>query len=199
MKVLVVAEEAHEREGALPALIRRLNPAIKDVECEYANAAKVRAFRGKGDGFYKRALRWLIEAENRGHDALIFLIDRDGHKNRSQQMDKAQDNIEGTMLPRAMGVAVEAFDAWILADPRALSKVLGCNVQQQPDPETIKAQTAKARCVELLGESQSGLRPREMYAEVLQTADLETLGKRCKRGFQPFAERVSNLSSESAE
>ena len=193
MKVLVVAEGAHEREGALPALVRRLNPAIVDVECEAANTTEVRAYRGTGEGFYKRALRWLIEADRRGYDALVFVIDRDGRRESVKEMNMAQDSLTQSQLPRALGVAIESFDAWILSDQQALSKVLECNVQQQPEVEKLKAREAKAKCMELLAESGSELWPREMYREVMARADIGRLERDCKKGFAPFAERVKTL------
>lgn len=194
MKVLVVAEGAHEREGALPALVRRLNPAIVDAECEPANTTSVRAYRGTGDGFYKRALRWLIEAEKRGYDALVFVIDRDRRRERIREMNMAQHSLTQSQLPRALGVAIESFDAWILADQKALGIVLGCNVPQQKSPERMR--DPKARCETLRDRSGKDLALRDMYREVLANAEVEVLEKRCPDGLAPFAERVERLNAQ---
>ena len=72
MRVLVVAEGKHESSGALENLLNRLG--------------ENNAFHGKGQGYFKRAVRWLKEAEERGVNALILLIDEDGRDERIEQI-----------------------------------------------------------------------------------------------------------------
>ncbi|MDQ3440346.1 MAG: hypothetical protein M3478_08365 [Planctomycetota bacterium] len=69
-----------------------------------------------------------------------------------------------TAIPRAMGVAVLTFDAWMLADEQALTMVLSRPIQRQPDPERIG--DAKGSCIALRDESGSELGLAELYAEL---------------------------------
>ncbi|UCE50672.1 MAG: DUF4276 family protein, partial [Phycisphaerales bacterium] len=110
---------------------------------------------------------------------------------RVREIREAQDHSLLSHLPRAMGVAIRTFDAWMLADEKALTEVLGDNVNRQPDPETIR--DPKQRCADLLTERGSQMSQSEMYAQVLDTIDIEVLCDRCQRGFKPFAARVRTI------
>jgi hypothetical protein len=78
----------------------------------------IHAHHGKGQGYFKKALRWILEAERRGYDALVLVIDQDNTPERVQEINKAQ-NDQRVTLRRALGVAIRTFDAWMLADEQA--------------------------------------------------------------------------------
>jgi len=190
MKVLVVSEGKHEQAGALQSLLRRLSGDQAIFAFDRVSSSSIHAFHGKGGGCFKRALRWLLEAEKRGLDALVLLIDQDGQNDRSEQIRDAQDS-SLSQLPRAMGVAVRTFDAWMLADEAALADVLGCPVARQAEPETIR--DPKQVCAGLLMNSRNQMAQSQMYARIAQRFDIAVLGSRCPSGFRPFAERVSRV------
>jgi len=192
MKVLVVAEGKHEQSGALGNLLQRLGGDDAVFEFDRVANNRIRAYHGKGDGFFKRTVRWLLEAEKPGVGALVFLIDEDGQQERIAQLTKAQ---ESTLSPlrRALGVAIRTFDAWMLADETALSSVLGHPVDRQRDPETIR--DPKQVCAGLLETSQSPLGQAEMYARGTQEANIKVIEERCPRSFKPFADRTKAIFS----
>jgi hypothetical protein len=202
MKVLVVSEGPHERSGALQNLARRLAEEIGiefesiDVKADRVSRNDIFTFRGKGQGFFKRAVRWLLEAEKRGFDALILVIDEDGRVERRLDVEKAQENTTAT-IRRALGVAIRSFDAWMLADEESLSEVLRTRVARQPNPETIEH--PKKVCQALLRKAPVRLSLREMYALIAQSAALDVLRKRCPKGFAPFAHRVRKCFDRSAK
>ena len=135
-------------------------------------------------------MRWLLEAEKRDFDAMVLLIDEDGQRERTRQIGDAQ-NSALSRLPRAMGVAIRAFDAWMLADETTLTTVLGCAVTRQADPETIRH--PKQVCAALLANSQNQMTQRKLYASVMAGIDVTILDSRCPSGFRPFANRVRRL------
>jgi len=191
VKVLIVSEGKHEGSGALQNLVRRV-AAAHDLDMTYDRVSRsdIHAFHGSGQGFYKKALRWLFEAARHGHDALVLLIDEDGRSERVQQIDEAQ-RAEKPALPRALGVAIRTFDAWMLADETALSEVLGCDVQQQRDPE--RESNPKGVCRSLLESYSRPMSQSDMYAAVADRVSIDRLAERCPSGFAPFAERVRAL------
>ncbi len=199
VKVLLVAEGVHERSGALENLARRLGGNDVSFTAARASDASVRGVHGegpKGRGHTRRALAWLRKAREENYDALIYLIDDDeGEDKRNEQIREAQEfwkaDVPASHLPRAMGVAVKMFDAWMLADEKALTEVLGCHVRKQRDPETIRK--PKKDCARLLESGVNQMAQREMYAEVALRLDIEILTKRCPKGFKPFAERVRKM------
>lgn len=122
-----------------------------------------------------------------------MVIDQDGDADRLPEMSKAQEEASVTAgIPRALGVAVRTFDAWMLADETALSNTLGYQVQQQRLPEANR--DPKASCAQLLEQNRAvELRQREMYSEVAKLADLQLLAIRCPTGFGVFLDRLRNL------
>lgn len=120
------------------------------------------------------------------------MIDQDDPaERRQQQFDRAQDS---TVFPirRALGVAVRTFDAWMLADEKALAAVLGCKCPRQKDPETLSE--PKTKCQELLETGTTELSGLSyLYAAVAEVAELTQIEERCRRGFAPFAQRVRAL------
>ena len=191
MRVLVVCEGRHEESGALANFLVRLGGDKVCFEFDRVANNRIHAVHGKGRGYFKRALRWLIEAEDRQADALVLLIDEDGDAERVQQIRHAQENFSLSQLRRAMGVAIRAFDAWMLADEKALTEVLGRNVDRQPDPE--RTSNPKAMCARLLAGSQVDMSQSDMYARVAREVDIDILCERCQSGFGPFAERARNM------
>jgi hypothetical protein len=193
VKVLVVCEGKHESGGALESLLRRMGPGA-DVQYDWDKLSKasLHAHHGKGQGYHKRAVAWMRDAEKRGYDGLILLVDRDSQPPREADIDRAQSDTTSA-IQRALGVAIEMFDAWILADECALTEVLGVEVSRQADPETVRDPKSKVEA--LLRLSPRGLAATEMYAGVAKIADLAILEARCPRGFRPFAARVRSLCS----
>jgi hypothetical protein len=195
MKVLIVAEGKHEWSGALVNLVKRLGGQNTAFDQARVADKKIHALHGKGQGYSKKALRWVLEAQKRGFDAIIFLIDEDGNRERTRQIQEAQENDRISQLPRAMGVAVKTFDAWMLADEKALSEVIGSLVQRQPEPESIS--DPKQVCQDLLSRSVRKMSQSEMYSELSNRIDLEILSNRCKIGFRPFSINIQTLFDRS--
>lgn len=103
MKVLLVGEGASELAGALEAIVRQLGLSDAEIEYDRVSQRAIHAHHGKGQGYFKRAVRWILEAQKRGHDALILVIDEDGCPQRSQQFADAQLS-DASPLRRALGV-----------------------------------------------------------------------------------------------
>ena len=190
MRVLVVSEGKHEQSGALGNLLKRLGGTHASYEFDRVSNSRIHAFHGKGKGYFKRAVRWLKEAENRQVDALVFLIDEDGKAERIEQIRDAQKSLL-SQLHRAMGVAIRMFDAWMLADEKTLTHVLDYNVNRLVDPETIR--NPKQVCADLLADSHLQMSQSEMYTKVSSEIDLDILCDRCQSGFRPFATLVKNV------
>ena len=190
MRVLVVVEGKHEANGAARALIQQIRSDLTDLSFHRLANAPVHV-HGKGRGYFKKAVSWMRQAHRDGYDAIILLVDRDRMAARSAEITAAQDDHAICNIPRALGVPIEAFDAWMLADEQALSKVLGITVPQQPDPENIahpKDHTEKLLAA--LGLPWGGA---EMYARIAAELDISHLARRCPEGFATFADRVQKL------
>ena len=109
-----------------------------------------------------------------------------------QQFNEAQNHYSVYTLPRALGVAIRTFDAWMIADEQALSQILGYTTRRQSAPENLT--DAKSVCRNLLGNSKNSMSQTKMYQALMEIVDTDVMKKRCPKRFAPFAERIENLS-----
>ncbi len=194
MRVLLVSEGEHERAGALESLVTRLAPKIVQCTWDYVRRSNIHVHHGKGKGYFKKAVSWLLEARKRGFDALVFVIDRDKDRQRVEQIDQAQaENTVTGAFPRALGVAIPTFDAWMLADEQALCAVIGAVVPTQRAPEDNYG--AKEACAAIMKANNCQLSQRKFYEEVANAINLQRLEQRCPQGFGKFATRVRALEA----
>ena len=191
MRALIVSEGKHEQSGALQTLVERLRgTTFASIEHAKVSDAKIHVFHGKGKGYLKRAVGWLNEARKREFDVLVLVIDEDGDQTRIAQFNEAQA-YEQVALPRAFGVAVRMFDAWMLADETAVSAATSTTIPRQRSPEAIR--DPKTACSEFLEAGTETHTQSEMYAAISETARLDVLEERCPAGFAPFADRIRAL------
>lgn len=196
MKLLLVSEGKHElhgdaNRGALQVVVERLLGIECEIETRKVSDPAIIREVGKGDGMFKRAVAWMRFAMNHGFDAIVLVIDEDGFRDRLKQIDDAQAT-SVFEIPRALGLAIRTFDAWILADEVAMAKVLGAPVKRQPEMESIRDPKEVCRS---LCENQMSLS--EFYSLVLEAANIAELETRCAKGFAPFAKRVRSLRTPS--
>jgi len=90
-------------------------------------------------------------------------------------------------------LAVETFDAWMIADHKAMqSACYGCGVQSHHDPETLVGKPGTESHPKDYAIRQLGGREdlATKYAQIARNADIEGLMKACPNGFKPFADEV---------
>jgi hypothetical protein len=195
--VLIVAEGEHELAGGtadapLPILVKRLLGDGVDLR---PTSKRIRELSGhvhpgRGNPLGRKFIGIMREAERQGYDAVVILIDQDDDPSRHQSASFAQETTF-TLLPRAIGIALQTFDAWFLADHAALSHVLGTDIQMQSDPE--RHNDPKSACQNLATFASTDFRLRDLHSMVAAVADLGLLRKRCPTGFAVFSDRVSSL------
>lgn len=194
-RILIVSEGDHEmgkggEEGALPILAQRL--AGVDFEYDHLEVRdrRVRSHRMRGvhpHEYQKRIMLWIRHAQRSDYDGLILVIDQDGKPDRQKGVDEAQ--VENPFeLPRAIGLAIHSFDAWMLADELALSHALNTSVDTQQDPESNR--DPKLDCHALRDSSPVDLGLTELYRGIARKLRLEHVESRCPKGFAVFADRL---------
>ena len=124
------------------------------------------------------------------HDAVVIVIDQD--KDRSRH-DSARIAQESTVfdIRRAIGVAVQEYDAWFLADNSALSTVLNMLIHPQPDPERHNA--PKQACSDLVEAAAVSISLTELYVRLASKLSVDAVIGRCPRGFEPFSARLREM------
>ncbi len=117
--------------------------------------------------------------------ALVVDNDRKPPAERLKQLHKGAEEA-AVPIPVALGVAIEANEAWLLADEKALEKSLDLDkpIQRQQDPERIP--DPKQHLNQLAERRVTGLE----LARIAEALDIEQLQKRCSKGFGRFAVEV---------
>jgi hypothetical protein len=206
---LLISEGSHEgsraeeKPQALQALVSRVLPGAVFDWLDVHDLPRGNPFPGRGGGHLKLAWKAMLHATRNGFDALVLVTDADGRHARITEFDEAQQS-DRFLVPRALGIAVEAFDAWILADHQAMSQALVRTVQLQPLPENFTGGKGSDRhpkqvCRALLEQHGWGGTQAEFYAAVCRCAELDVLAARCPRGFQPFLQRLNRLQQDLVE
>jgi len=199
MKVLVVSEGKHEigtsqePGGSLSVLVERLLGSSVDIKTKKIsdNTVRMHTPKGSGSNLEKRFMAWMNYAKRKEFQAVVILTDQDGKRERQSDIDGAQQ-LDYPDIPRACGLAIRQYDAWMLADETALSSVLDKTIGRQPDPEGIR--DPKSCCQQLRDSSTIEINLTDMYRQVAENLDLDILIERCPNGFKPFSDRVKSLS-----
>ena len=207
MRVLLVGEGRHELGGYRDCYARRdeLPPLAMLVRRLAGGSGTIRFFccRGKdirnvhrgrmASAWGKKAYSAIWCAQNgmdgKTFSAVVCVVDRDGSRNaeRLAEMKEGRNRYDDPRFPCALGVAVEAFDAWMIADAGAIRAAAGDASKAQTAPE--KASRPKDLADAIFGTTGgTGLGPR--YALVATNVDLPLLARACPQGFAPFAEEV---------
>ncbi len=169
MRILVVSEGPNELGGALAALVERLSSATHEFDHEKVSSSAIHVHAGKGPRLVKRAIQWMLKARKDGYDGLVLVIDHDGDDDRIGHLNQAQGHAGISDVPRTLGVAVKAFDAWMLADEKALTQILGEQIDCQPSPEDNPA--PKETCQALVAESNNFGGLTELYSALAPKSD----------------------------
>lgn len=190
---------------ALPGLIDRILRQPRQVGYVCTNLKAVVQIHGKGPTFglgahassrySKAAMAAVVKAKNQGFAAAVILIDRDRKKDAQtiESLRAGRDRMEGKGYPGcAVGMAVEAFDAWMIVDGNAIAVAGGNPGISHPNPESLDGEEGsgrhpKERAAQIFG---SGIALGQKYATVASNVDLDLLARCCPKGFAPFAEDI---------
>lgn len=207
LRVLVLGDGANElgREfgrllsadhlPALPRIVHRLLGEPGNVLYEPGVFRQVEHGRGKGKAFEKKTKAAILLAKHNGHHAVVIVRDRDRSPS-AEKVDpiirKRDSMIRPDLPPCAVGCAIETFDAWMIADGRAVHAAGGDPGKTHRSPESLDGKEGTGRhpkdvAAEVFG-SKKGLG--DKYAVVAANADLPLLVKTCPQGFKPFADEV---------
>ena len=120
----------------------------------------------------RRLLTWLDPAIR--PDLAVIIVDADGDAGRRARLAECVADLP---LPRVVSVAVQEFEAWLIADSAAVSGALGRPFETPPAPETLRPRAAKA----LLGKAvaEAGASDAEARLSIAHLATLDGIAKRC--------------------
>jgi hypothetical protein len=207
VRVLLVSEGKHEladcpdgyvANHALPPLailVQRITGKSGPIRfcCRRGKSIRNMHHGKMSSGWGKKVYSAMWHAANgsdgQAFDAVVMLVDRDGTKNdrRLSDMQQGRNEYGESKFPCALGVAVEAFDAWMIADKQGILAAGGNEAKAHTKPEEPRWPKNEADAI--FGTcGGTGLGPKyAMAAKELEIANLETA---CPKGFKPFADEV---------
>jgi hypothetical protein len=199
-------DDAFEQRGAVGVLVKRLleekfGRELHDWEIESDVLPRVHDRSDQVSGYERKVCLAIGEADARGCSSVAVVVDRDrtegGKRLAALRGGRAQAEQDGNPLAykTALGVAIEAVEAWLLADEKALNEVLDPHpaVSMLPDPEGLNGRPGtdthpKRVFKDILSRARTAVPA--PYDEVAKHLRIHSLTERCSLGFAPFAEEV---------
>ena len=176
--------------------IKAILTKLTEVNSKYKIRCEVRQYRGYPNLIHNlhqglREFNKLYKA-----DIITVIVDNDRNK-RNQRFNEIAEKCEKELCGEVVviGVAVEALEAWLLSDEKALSKIVQRTIRAIRNPENIKNPDVK------LGEIVHINSLEKPYPEILKeialNLNLKNVSYRC-RSFNSFRESyVSKLKAVS--
>lgn len=117
----------------------------------------------------------------------VVLVDADGKQGREALL---RTHLEGLELapPVVIGVAVQEFEAWLVADSQAVRHVLNA-ADAPPSPESLEPREAKTLLAQWVGQAQPPRPGSELRCTLARSAKLEKIVETCP-AFRSFVEQL---------
>jgi hypothetical protein len=129
-----------------------------------------------------RLLRW-TDAE-RQPQLVVVLVDADG--DATARRERIAEIVKRASPPTVLGVSVQEFEAWLLADARALG-ACGLTAPALGEMESLERRVAKSALSAALSDAFDSDRDRARQARIslARTLELDEVARRC-RSFATF-------------
>jgi len=119
-------------------------------------------------------------------DLAIVLVDADGQEERQAELDSALENLT---VEAVAAVAIQEFEAWLIADPEAVKSVLRGPHSPPKPPERLGRRQAKELLQQWCAEHASKQDPAELRRQLVQELNLDTVARACS-SFTGFLRRL---------
>lgn len=119
-------------------------------------------------------------------DLAVVLVDADSDDERQGLLDSA---IDGVPVETVVAVAIQEFEAWLVADPDALKAVLRQPLSPPRPPEKLSRREAKEILKRWCEQHARSRDEAEIRRDIARQCDLDTLKQKCTA----FASFLSKL------
>lgn len=187
-----------EELGSAHLLVRRCLEKSRSLDASNVRFEEpLRTERGrlaKGSTFHspatlRRLLLWGDATKQ--PDLAVVLVDADGDDERQGLLDSALD---GLPVEAIVSVAIQEFEAWLVADPSALKSVLRKPLASPKSPEKFSRRQAKELLQQWCEEHASSRDAAELRRDIARECDLDVLARQCT-AFASFLRKLQAPSS----
>jgi hypothetical protein len=189
---------SEEELGSAHLLVRRCMEKVRGIDAALVQFEEpLRTTRGriaKGSMLHSRdSLRPLLlwPDPRRQPDLAIVLVDADGDTERQKLLDEA---ISGVPVQAVVAVAIQEFEAWLIADPAALKSVLRKPLSPPKPPEKLSRREAKELLEQWCKDHAGSRDPSELRRNLAEQCDLDTLAQKCT-AFDSFLRKLEPARS----
>ncbi|MDY7226499.1 DUF4276 family protein [Hyalangium rubrum] len=109
-------------------------------------------------------------------DLAVVLVDADGDEERQPLLDSA---LEGIPVEAVVSVAIQEFEAWLVADTAALQSVLRQPLAPPKPPEKLSRRQAKELLQQWCEQHARSRDAAEIRRDIARQCDLDTLRQQC--------------------
>ncbi|MDC0711961.1 DUF4276 family protein [Stigmatella sp. ncwal1] len=187
-----------EELGSAHLLVRRCLEKVRDLDASGIRFEEpLRTGRGKlarGSILHSPAtlrplLLWADPA--RQPDLAVVLVDADGDDARQGLLDSS---LQGIPVESVVGVAIQEFETWLLADPNALEEVLRQPVTAPKPPEKLSKRQSKELLHQWCEQHARSRDAADLRRDLARQCDLDTLTRQCTA----FAQFLHKLGTRRA-
>jgi len=168
--------------GAAHLLVRRClehSRSLAPESIRFEEPLRSRGRLARGSVLHSRTtLRPLLfwADEELQPDLAVVLVDADGKEERQAELDSA---LQELTLEAIAAVAIQEFEAWLIADPDAVKAVLRKPLSPPKPPERLGRRQAKELLQQWSEEHASKQAPEELRRQLAERCDLDTLARVC--------------------
>jgi hypothetical protein len=128
---------------------------------------------------------------NKQPDLAVILVDADGDPKRQALLDSSLGDVP---VEAVAAVAIEEFEAWLVADPSALKSVLRKPLAPPRPPEKLSKREAKELLRTWCKEHASSRDAAEIRRDLARECDLDVLAHQCT-AFDSFLRKLQAAGS----
>lgn len=190
----------HAEPGPLRVLVGRVLGDRDALYIETRAFGRVHGTRGGTGlgGFARKTCRALRDAKRDGDDAVVIVVDRDGHSGKGKLAELLSGRDAAAVpVASAIGVAQEMVESWLMGDATGWRAAYPHADPPPADPETDTGDRrseryAKKVLEDLLEPHRDGKSWVATYTRLAEHIDLRRLEETCHRSFAPFAAELRN-------
>lgn len=187
-----------EELGAAHLLVRRCIERHRDLDSSFIQFEEpLRTRRGKlvrGSDLHSpetlRSLLFWADARKQP-DLVVVLVDQDGDDERQRVLITATGEL---LVETVIGVAIQEFEAWLIADPAALKTVFRQSLSMNHSPERLGRRDAKEQLRQWSEEHGRSKDPAELRRQLAEHCDLATVARQCP-AFADFMHRLGGSNT----
>jgi hypothetical protein len=174
---------AEEELGSAHLLVRRCLEKARDLDASLVSFEEpLRTGRGKlargsilhSSTTLRPLLFWADPA--RQPDLAVVLVDADGDEERQKLLDSATGDIP---VETVVAVAIQEFEAWLVADPAVVQAVLRQPLTLPKPPEKLSRRQAKELLQQWCEQRARSRDAAEIRRDLARQCDLDTLARQC--------------------